>query len=182
MGLFNFKLWYDAPNPLTPVSAAALNDLEARIAAMDDARPTGRLTNTAGLATVTATWKILTWDTEAYDSANEHSTASNTSRIVASKAGVYAAYAHARFPISAGGTVRYLEILKNSGGTGGLGTYVALDSGFPNAAAQVDLNAYGQIKMAVGDYIEAHAYQDSGGNLNTDATFGLLGWHYVGTG
>lgn len=77
---FVTKLWYDAPNPLTPLSAAAMNDLEARIAAaatQSDAfnlQPAVRVYNSVDQAIATATLTTLGFDTNRYDSDSQHYT------------------------------------------------------------------------------------------------------------
>lgn len=74
------KVWYDAPNPLTPLSAAAMNDLEARIGAaatQADAfnlQPTVRCYSTAAITLTTAVATTLTFDTNRFDSDSQHYT------------------------------------------------------------------------------------------------------------
>jgi len=77
---FTPKTWYDAPNPLTPLSAAALNDLESRIAAAAgsistiDGAPAVCVTNSADQNLANTTTVILGFDTEEYDVDNQHYT------------------------------------------------------------------------------------------------------------
>jgi hypothetical protein len=79
---FNQKLWVDAPNPLTPLSAAAMNDLEARIAAaatQADAfnlQPAGRYTNSGALSVANTTLTPVGLDTNTFDSDSQHFTSS----------------------------------------------------------------------------------------------------------
>jgi hypothetical protein len=74
------KIWYDAPNPLTPLSAAAMNDLEARIGAaatQSDAfnlQPAVRCFASAGPTLTTATLTTLGFDTNRFDSDSQHYT------------------------------------------------------------------------------------------------------------
>jgi hypothetical protein len=75
------KIWYDAPNPLTPLSAAAMNDLEARIGAaatQSDAfnlQPAVRVANSAA-QTITSGAGVTTlgFDTNRFDSDSQHYT------------------------------------------------------------------------------------------------------------
>lgn len=77
---FSTKVWYDAPNPLTPLSAAAMNDLETRIAAaatQADAfnlQPAVRCYNSTDIALANNTLTTLTFDTNRFDSDSQHYT------------------------------------------------------------------------------------------------------------
>lgn len=87
---FTTKVWYDAPNPLTPLSAAAMNDLETRIAAaatQADAfnlQPAVRVTNSAAQSITSGTITALTFNTNRFDSDSQHFTSgSNLTGTVA---------------------------------------------------------------------------------------------------
>lgn len=87
------KVWYDAPNPLTPLSAAAMNDLEARIGAaatQADAfnlQPSVRATHSAAQSITSATPAALAFDTNRFDSDSQHFTsAANLTGTVAKTA------------------------------------------------------------------------------------------------
>lgn len=77
---FTQSTWYDAPNPNTPVSAARLNDLEARIAAavggisVIDSTPAVRAYNSADIVVTTGTLTPIPLDTNRYDVDSQHYT------------------------------------------------------------------------------------------------------------
>lgn len=77
---FVTKLWQPAPNPLTPLSADAMNDLEARIAAaatQADAynlQPSVRATNSANVSIAGTTLQSVPLDTNRFDTDSQHYT------------------------------------------------------------------------------------------------------------
>lgn len=79
---FAIKTWYDAPNPLTPLNAAALNDLEARInaiATQADAfnlQPAVGVTHSAAQTIATGAPTLLQFDTNRFDVDAQHFTSS----------------------------------------------------------------------------------------------------------
>ena len=113
----------------------------------------------------TGTTTTVTWDAEAYDTDNMHSTSTNTSRITipTGKGGKYLLIA--KFIWSNNGTgARQYAFAKN-------GTFKGWEVIFP-VSASGSYSAYSGSfvwDLAAGDYIECQVNQSSGGNL------GLLG-------
>lgn len=112
--------------------------------------------------TTTGGWTTLTFDTETVDTYNGHSTSVNNSRYTAQVAGYYRVTGTASFATNSTGS-RGCRISKNgsiitgSGQLAGAGTLNAVIS----CASTV-------VFLAVGDYVELSAGQNSGGNLSTN--------------
>lgn len=100
-----------------------------------------------------------------YDNATMHSTASNTSRITipTGGGGKYLIGAGANWALSAGGTQRQVRILQN--GT----TYVAWQTSPPSASHGSEATVTTSYALAAADYVETYVNQDSGGALNLQA-------------
>lgn len=125
-------------------------------------KPAVRLRNSAGVATVSGTSKVIPFDTENYDIAGEHSTVSNTERITMSIAGRR----------SCGGT---LEFASNA--TGYRQALIRVN-GSLTIAQQLVPAINGQVTVlsvttgyhfSVNDYIELLAVQTSTVGLNVDS-------------
>lgn len=106
------------------------------------------------------TWGVLTIDTETIDSYAGHSTVSNTSRYVCQLAGWYRVGGRAAFAPN---------------GTGSRGARIHLNGTFIQGGANLlgagTLNGIVEVShlllLAVGDYVEIAAGQNSGGALST---------------
>lgn len=103
----------------------------------------------------------LTLDTEIVDSDGGHSTTTNTSRYTAQTAGLYYVSGTVTFATSATNT-RTLQVLLNGAAINGAGIQAAPA---PNRGGSVFVATL--VQMAVGDYVEIAAWQDSGGSLLT---------------
>lgn len=134
--------------------------------------PNVHVTNTTGLSHTTGVSLLLTWDTEVADTDTMHSTVTNTSRLVATTAGLYTVTARAAFAANATG-IRSLDVRKNAAGVAAGGTRVGYDSQTPVTGAVTSVAVVEDIRMAAGDYLEAFGYQTSGGALALDATAGF---------
>lgn len=125
--------------------------------------PQARVYNNAALTLTTGTVATLTFNTERFDSGSLHSTSSNTGRLTAPVTGLYMAGAHVSFASNATG-IRLLRVRLN--GSTVIGTQlmpaVSGDSTVVSVSTLYQLTA--------GDYVEAQAYQTSGGNLNVEAS------------
>jgi hypothetical protein len=109
------------------------------------------------------TWTAINWDNEVFDTANAHSTVSNTSRYVIPFDGEYWCSAIMYFAGPSTTGTRNASLAKN--GTIQRGKVVrtqAHPDGFGNA-----LIIGGFVQGVVGDYIELMGIQLSGGALNT---------------
>ena len=105
-----------------------------------------------------------------------HSTTSNTERLIAATAGTYLLSGVVTYASSAGGARRGARWRRN--GSGGIGPEIlvpspsAANNGVPAVAAPTLM-----VYLAVGDWVELHGYQDSGGNLSTLAgTYAQAVW------
>ena len=115
----------------------------------------------------TGTPTVVTFDSEAYDPDDLHSTVSNTGRITVKVAGVYTVSAWVVWDVHDTGT-RRCRITVN--GTDVAGQTVNMDG----ATIDVDACCSREVLLAVGDIVRLAAYQTSGGDLNlTTATFGV---------
>jgi hypothetical protein len=112
----------------------------------------------------------LTFDTEDYDTDGYHSTSANTSRmtIPTGKAGKYLVHGHTTYAVGNTTGDRILVIRKNGSDVPGSGVSVVPHTG--SVLLRLDTTAI--VDLAVGDYVEAFAFQSSGGNLNAGATTG----------
>jgi hypothetical protein len=147
--------------PFTLRDQAAQGNFD-KLAAAVEAPAYARATSAAGQSIPNNANTALTFGSEDFDVGGLHSTASNTSRLTAPSAGLWLIGATAEFTASAVG--RRGLYLQANGGTifaATLGAAVA----FP-AVTVVSL-----YRLAAGQYVEALAYQDSGGAvlLNTNA-------------
>lgn len=108
----------------------------------------------------------VTFTAEDLDSHNGHSTTTNTSRYVCMRAGVYEVAGGVAFAPNTTG-YRIPAIARN--GTiipGSRVNALALPSGVVASIAARTI----KVRLALGDYVELLAYQDSGGALNTDVS------------
>jgi hypothetical protein len=120
-----------------------------------------RVYNSANISVANNAVQALTFDSERYDTASMHSTSVNTSRLTCTVAGWYAIGAHAIHDANATG-VRGLYIRMNGA------TFIGPVEGPAGATAargtaQTVVTVY---QLAVGDYVEAWAFQNSGAALN----------------
>jgi hypothetical protein len=123
---------------------------------------------------------LLLFDTESYDTDSNHSTSSNTSRLVCNATGLYDVRVNLFFATNSSG-YRELQIRKNAAGSNVGGTVVGLArvAAFAGAAAQVYLAK--DIPLTAGDYLEAFGLQNSGGSLalaggNEYVTWASMRW------
>lgn len=122
--------------------------------------------HSADQAIATGTPTILAFDSEVLDNDTMHDTVTNNSRLVAKTAGKYLLVANAWFAPFAGAssvsTVGQIRLRKN--GT----TYLNGNSAvMPGASAtSLKLNCAILLDLAVNDYVELEAYQNTGGSLS----------------
>jgi hypothetical protein len=125
-------------------------------------RPCWKLRQTSASQTIaTGAWTAVTFNFEDEDTENGHSTVSNTSRYTCQTAGLYLVQFAAV----------YAGISTASGhGAGfrvdGAGNNIQYPVEFPTQTGGVPsgAGASGLVRMAVGSYIEAMAWQNSGAN------------------
>ena len=104
----------------------------------------------------------LTFDSERFDTGDFHSTSSNTGRLTAPTAGLYLMGACVQFAANATG-LRAL-LLRLNGSTFIVRELIDIDS-----ATTHGLAVSTTYQLAAGDYVEAIAFQTSGGALNVEA-------------
>ncbi len=119
-----------------------------------------RVLNSANITLTTGVLKLLTFDSERYDNDTIHSTSTNTGRLTAQTEGYYIIIGNARWAANATGQ-RFLDIKLNGTTFIGIQSLDTTTGGFP--AVTVTTTIY---FLSVGDYVELHAFQNSGGNLD----------------
>lgn len=143
-----------------------LNANAARLDFLEDV-PRAQLRQTVGQSIANGTFVPLTFTTEDYDSANGHSTSSNTSRYTATVAGRYELSGCVTWAANATGQ-RAAQWFKN-------GTVInASQVGYPASAAterQYPARTMTVFLNGTTDYVELAGYQDSGGALSTSVAF-----------
>lgn len=142
--------------------------------------PQARVYNSGAQTVNNVTATALTFDTERYDSGTsteQHSTSSNTSRLTCRVAGLYAIGGCLHFEEDATGE-RFASVRVN--GSTEIAQAQVKASTTAGFGTQVTVNT--QYRLAVGDYAELVASQNSGGALDT-AVHGNYSpefyWHWV---
>ena len=124
--------------------------------------PAARVYNSANISIPNATLTALTFNSERFDNDSIHSTASNTSRLTATTAGVYS--------ISGNFTMAPLGSGKGLIGVRLNGSLIIAYQRFAGITATNLIQAIQTTyKLDVGDYVELVAHQDSGSALNVIA-------------
>ncbi|MCT9932457.1 hypothetical protein N5079_19840 [Planotetraspora sp. A-T 1434] len=126
--------------------------------------PTALLWASADQSLTHATWGAISWASEQYDNDGGHSNSTNPSRFTAQTAGWYKLITTGSFNSSTSGTLRGLKFRKN--GTTDYGEL--LDGMASNGVASLITSAV--VQLAVNDYVEVLAYQDTGGSLTWNRT------------
>lgn len=117
--------------------------------------------NSANQSCANNTETLLTWDTEDWDTNNLHSTSSNTSRLTCQVAGKYLVCGTIEFAENATG-FRQVAVRKN-------GTDQGYTTTPGTATDTADVTFLYILDLAVNDYVEVTAMQNSGGALNVDS-------------
>jgi hypothetical protein len=119
-----------------------------------------RFMRSAAQSIATATFTAITAATEDYDTANYHSTSTNTSRMTTPRAGKYLITACIEYAANATG-VRAVAIRLDGA------TYIAAQSTASlGSVLATTVSTSVVYDLASGAYVEMMAYQTSGGNLN----------------
>ena len=120
---------------------------------------------TADQSIASGGFTALAPDGELFDTDGMHDPAVNPSRLTATTAGYYVVTAGISWAFNATGQ-RVVRIGKNGGTTQGAeDARQAITTG----AANTSCTTSAIVKLAVGDYVEAYGFQDSGGALNATA-------------
>jgi len=121
--------------------------------------PYARANNSTGPSIPNDTPTIVALPTETSDNDGIHDTVTNTSRLTCRTAGVYAIVGKLGFVANAVG-IRRAVICVNGSTISGQGAQAVTVAGTATYAAAVEV-----VELAVGDYVELQAYQNSGGAL-----------------
>lgn len=114
-------------------------------------------------ALTTAVQAALAFNSERWDTDTIHDTATNNTRLTCKTAGVYDIKAQVEFESNSTGH-RQVDIRLN-------GTTALLSQIFPAINGNVTrVNVATSYRLALNDYVECLALQDSGGNLNVQST------------
>jgi hypothetical protein len=105
-------------------------------------------------------WASLTFDSERWDTANLHETATNSGRLKAPAAGKYYLFANITWESPIGSGLWGLRLQLN-------GKTVIAEQTLPNSAApyRVSMSVGTVFALAAGDYVEAQVFQNSGNPL-----------------
>lgn len=136
-----------------------------------------RVYNSANIAIANNTQTVVAYDTERYDTDALHSTATNTGRLTATRAGRYLIFTHILWAANATGQ-RGVRVRLN--GTTDLGG-VLNDAAGAGTTRQTAMTIH---NLSATDYVETLVFQDSGGNLNVTASANEspeFGMAYMGT-
>ena len=136
-----------------------------------------RVYNSAQQSIPNNTNTLLTFDSELWDTNTYHDTLTNTGRftIPAGKGGYYSVYCQTSISNNASGWRQFM--LYKNGTLFGQGSVIGGVANYISPYMNVTVN------LAVGDYIEFYAFQDSGGALNCDTRDGVysyFGINYLG--
>ena len=105
-------------------------------------------------------WKTLTFDSERWDTANLHDTATNTSRLKAPVAGKYYIFANITWDTPLGSGFWGLRVVLN--GKTAVGEQTLPNSG---ASFRTSMSIGTVYALNAGDYVEVQVFQNSGGSL-----------------
>lgn len=119
--------------------------------------PYCRATTSGAQSLTSGVITVLTFGTESNDNDSMHSVVTNTSRITASRPGIYMLSGYIAFASNSTGE-RYADILLNSGGT--------ITTQRQPATTTSEMNISTVYPLNKGDYVELRALQSSGGALN----------------
>jgi hypothetical protein len=123
-----------------------------------------RVYHSATQALTSATPTALVFNSERFDTAALHDTASNTDRLTAPTAGYYSATCQGEIASNATG-FRSLTIRLNAGGT-----IIAANAQNATNGDSTTLNVTAVYQLAAGDYVRCFGFQNAGVSLNVTAS------------
>ncbi|MDQ3730324.1 MAG: hypothetical protein M3355_12135 [Actinomycetota bacterium] len=154
MSPFVPKSWENAPSTATPLSAAALIDLETRLTTYVDA--TCRLTRTVAQSIPNNTVTTLAWDSEREDSEGMH--VAGSTDVVIVTPGLYMLNLQASFAANAT-SIRALYLYKGT-------TVVELTNVDAASTGVTALTMSSTLRLVANDVVTAKVLQNSGGALD----------------
>ena len=126
--------------------------------------PACRVYHDAAQSIANGTETSLAFNSERYDTAAMHDTATNNSRITIGAAGLYVITTHIEFATNVTGQ-RYAFIRLNGA------TILAMQTGWEGAGGVgLYINLATTERLAAADYLEVRVYQNSGAALNVTST------------
>lgn len=129
--------------------------------------PTARVYNDSIIAVANATWTALPMTLERFDTNSIHDTATNNTRLTAKTAGKYLIIGY--FRIAQNATGQRLAAIRLNGTP-----MIARVTENPNSTAVSPELCVSTIwNMALNDYVELYAFQDSGGSLDVAPVDGV---------
>jgi hypothetical protein len=155
---------YDGTNWVAQKIVNAQIDAAAAIAHSKILVPACRVYHSVDQSLATGGNAALTFNSERFDNDAIHDTGTNPTRLTCKTAGKYLIAATLRFAQAGGGTFRQTFFKVN--GT----TSIATDLRLPSASQDIDVTISTIWDMAVNDYVELFAGQDSGGAINIKAS------------
>lgn len=143
-----------------------INTLEKRLAKLEKqekgfAGIGARVYNSADISVADNTFQSLTFDSERFDTDSIHSTSTNTGRLTCNTAGKYIIVGNVLWDTNASGR-RGLRIRANGASTIGFHQYENVPDSAINPV-QIVTTIYA---LAIDDYVQLQAFQNSGGSLN----------------
>jgi hypothetical protein len=126
---------------------------------------------TASQTLTSASVTALTWTTVT-DRDSGHSNGTNPARYTAQSPGYYEMSCSVTFAASStGARLAYFQVTTGSGNPGGAGNTTSFGAKYCPASSPTRLTTLGigmtSPYLYLGDYVEAYAYQNSGGGLST---------------
>jgi len=160
---FGPKPWKDKPDGTTPISAAGLIDLEARLSNYTDlVGPAANVRLSGAQSIPNGTTTTVSWGTEVYDTAGMWD-AGNPTVLTVTRAGLYLVTGNLSF--AAGTGARVGRLYRNTTG-------IASQAWSESVGVATEIAATAHVACAVGDLLSMVAYQNSGAalNINDSAT------------
>lgn len=137
-------------------------------------KPFCNVYNNAGVATTTATYALIPFDTETEDSDGMHSTVTNSSRIICQTPGLYFINIGASWPANNALINRRIQTRLNAAGNVASGSLIiAIDSGSASTGTlstgnnNLPQGSFFYRFVNIGDYAELWAFQTSGAGITT---------------
>lgn len=118
----------------------------------------------------TATWTILSFNTEEHDNAAMHDESTNNDRITIPRDGIFVAGFQVVFDTNTTG-LRWAYLTVNAAAaTPTVGEILAADNQTPVTGFGTFLSGCATKDLTAGDILRVHAYQNSGGDLDVLST------------
>lgn len=159
--------WADGSGGGTSIDAVDLNKIEAGIFEAHQ-MPAVRVTHNAAQSILNNTLTKIAFNTERFDTAGgaastQHDTITNNTRLTCLFAGKYQIIGNVEFASNATG-VRYLDVFLNNV------TIISAEHSVAVNGGTHGIQISTLYDLAVNDFVELRAFQNSGGALNVNVT------------